>query len=58
MMYLFDTCVAIAYWTILSPLLPDKDQSSIIFGSEKDQYHKYNKYNIINIDKEPQFIDL
>ena len=37
-----DTCVAIAYWTILPPLLPDKDQSSITFGAEKinemDQY--------------------
>ena len=32
-----DTCLAIAYWIVLSPLSPDKDQSSIIFGPEKDQ---------------------
>ena len=29
--------VAIAYLTILPPLPPDKDQNSVIFGSEKDQ---------------------
>ena len=27
--------MTIAYWTILPPLLPDTDQSSVIFGSEK-----------------------
>ena len=37
MIYLLDTCMTVTYWTILPPLLPDKDQSSGIFGSEKDQ---------------------
>ena len=32
-----DTCVAIAYWTMLAPLSPDKDQSFVIFSYEKDQ---------------------
>ena len=27
--------MAITYWTILPPILSDKDQSSVIFGSEK-----------------------
>ena len=31
-----DTCMAIACWMILLPLLADKDQSYVIFGSEKD----------------------
>ena len=46
--YLMDTCMAIAYWTMLPPLPPDKGQSSLIFGSEK-----INEVDQ-NIDKEPQ----
>ena len=37
MIYLVDTCMAIAYWAKLPPLSPDKDQSFVIFSSEKDQ---------------------
>ena len=37
MIYIMDACMAIAYWTILQPLSPDKGQRSLIFGSEKDQ---------------------
>ena len=38
--YFMDTCMAIAYWTMLPPLLPDIDkaQSSVIFGSERYQW--------------------
>ena len=39
MIYLLGKCVTITCWTILPPLLSNKDhdQSSVIFGSEKDQ---------------------
>ena len=37
MIHVVDTCIAIAYWMILLLLSPDKDQSSVIFGSGKGQ---------------------
>ena len=45
-----DTCVAIAYWTILPPLSRDEDQSSIIFVSEKGQSGRW--ISIKNHNKE------
>ena len=51
MIYLEDTCVAIAYWTILPHLSPDKDQSSVIFSSEKiNEIDKYQQRTTINIE--------
>ena len=51
MIYLEDTCVAIAYWTILPHLSPDKDQSSVIFSSEKiNEINKYQPRTTINIE--------
>ena len=37
MIHLVDTFMPITYWSILPPLLPYKDQSSVTFGSQKDQ---------------------
>ena len=35
--HLMNTCMVIAYWMMLPALSPDKEESSVIFGSEKDQ---------------------
>ena len=35
--HLVNTCVVVVCWTISPPLSPDKGQSLVIFGSEKDQ---------------------
>ena len=48
--YLLDTCMPIAYWTMLPPISPDKSQSSLMFGSEKakwiDKYRQRTKIKI------------